>query len=91
MEDSRKRLENLEQDLQEVSNFVSTSTRSNVKLHLLEYQSTLNRDIQELKKKIELLQQKQDNPEEKKVQKEKTTEYTSISKYMFENNKDNVK
>ena len=91
MEDSRKRLENLEQDKEEILKFIESSQRANVKLHLLDYQNSLTHEISELKKKIETLEKKQETPLEVKQQKEKQIEYVTITKYLFENNKDNVK
>jgi gas vesicle protein len=90
MEASGKLIESINSDISELNKFIQDSTRSNVRTQLEEIRNVMTRQLNDEQKRLERLKSEQtENKETKKVSTEPT--YVTITKYAFENNKDNVK
>jgi hypothetical protein len=90
MEASGKLIENLHLDIAELNKYIQDSTRNNVRIQLEEIRNVMTKQLNDEQKRLERLKSEQsENKETKKVSVETT--YITITKYAFENNKDNVK
>jgi predicted RNase H-like nuclease (RuvC/YqgF family) len=88
MEVSGKLIENLQLDLAELNGYIADSKRTNIKLQLEMIRTTLSKQLEDEKKKQEVLKTTLEQP--KQVIKSEPV-YLSITKYAFENSKDVVK
>ena len=79
-------IEGLQLDLQELEKFISTSTRPNIKRQLEEQRKIIKLRIDEENKKIEISRANLEKAQENSnipVQKPKSQNYESITKYSF--------
>ena len=91
MEASGKLIENLQLDIAEVNKYIQDSKRNNVRLQLEEIKNVMTKQLTEEQKKVEKLKEVQTDKKEVKAEAKVELTYVTISKYGFENNKDNVK
>lgn len=89
MEASGKLVENLHLDIAELNKYIQDSKRNNVRVQLEEIKNVMTKQLNEEQRKLEKLKSEQSEKKETKPVSIET--YITISKYGFENNKENVK
>ena len=89
MEASGKLVENLHLDIAELNKYIQDSKRNNVRVQLEEIKNVMSKQLNEEQRKLEKLKSEQSENKETKPASIET--YITISKYGFENNKENVK
>jgi calcyclin binding protein len=91
MEASGKLIENFQQDLAEINKYIQDSKRSNIKVQLEEIQTALTKQLSDEQKKLDKFKSDQSTSQQPTVEVKAEPTYITITKYAFENNKDNVK
>ena len=89
MDKVQKSIENLEQDIIEIDKLQKLALRPNIKRQLEEYKNTLNDQIQEERKRLQIEKKRaEEKSENSNKQESSSIVYQTINKYAIDNTTD---